>query len=273
MLTNELWHSMMADKLTVIDLYKSFMQGSQPVEVLQGISITFEQGKTYAITGISGSGKSTFLHLIGGLDKPTSGEISLTIASADAQFTHEIELRSAHPELINSGAPETRVPSQGEFGVKGSERKKGFVGQTNAEGLGLVFQQPYLIRELTVLENVMLKGLIAGRAKSECEAEAAELLEAVGIADKRDAYPRMLSGGQQQRAAIARALFDHPHFLLADEPTGSLDEDTGKKIIDLLVTLSKKWHMGLIISSHDPYVAQKMEEVWVMHHGKLNRKI
>ncbi len=210
----------MEDKLTVIDLHKSFLQGGQPVEVIKGISITFEQGKTYAITGVSGSGKSTFLQLLAGLDAPTSGVIKCS------------------------------------SGIQ----------------LAMVFQFPYLIRELSVFENVMLKGFIAGRARAAGEAEAAELLDAVGLADKRDAYPGTLSGGQQQRVAIARALFNHPHFLLADEPTGALDEDTGKKIIDLLITLSKRWNMGLIISSHDPYVAHQMNEVLEMHHGTLIRK-
>src|SRR5262249_16379625 len=137
------------------------------------------------------------------------------------------------------------------------------------KSIGLVFQYPYLIKELTVLENVMLKGLIAGKNNTECSQEAHILLEEVGLADKTYSYPGQLSGGQQQRLALARALMNRPHFLLADEPTGNLDMQTGKTIIDLIKKAQTQWSMGIIISSHDASVAQEMEKIFELKDGFL----
>jgi ABC-type lipoprotein export system ATPase subunit len=135
--------------------------------------------------------------------------------------------------------------------------------------IGLVFQSPHLLRELSVIENIILPGLINGQSKYNCEKRALELLKKVDVIQKKDSKIGELSGGQQQRVAIARALFNEPAFLIADEPTGNLDLATGKTIIDLLLACQQEWGMGIIISSHDEYVTEKMDEVYNLHEGKL----
>ena len=219
-------------KLTSVDLKKSFVQADQTIYVLQGVSAQFFGNKSYAITGPSGSGKSTLMHLLAGLDTPDLGTIYFNDQDI-SQFS----------------------PTQ----------KRLFLNRS----VGLVFQQPYLIRELSVLENVMLKGLIAGLNRQELHDAAHYLLHKVELAHKADHDPFSLSGGEQQRVAIARALFNKPDFLLADEPTGNLDVATGKTIIDLLLACQKEWQMGIIISSHDEYVVQSMQEVLYLENGKL----
>lgn len=214
------------------NLKKSFAQGQGTLHVINDITVRFVQGQSYAITGVSGSGKSTFMHLLAGLDSPTSGTISYNntdLATLD---------QAARMNFLN-------------------------------KQIGLVFQEPYLIRELSVLENCMIKGLIADES-SKLEIERAmALLTTAGLADKTYCKPASLSGGQQQRVALIRAIFNKPAFLLADEPTGSLDEDTGQEIINLLLQCQKEWNMGLIISSHDPNVFNRMEHIYHLHNGQL----
>lgn len=211
---------------------KKYQQAEKELLVLNNVDASFEHNKTYAITGASGSGKSTLLYLLSGLDVPTSGSV----------FFNEVDIQSFS-----------------------QEQRSHFLNKQ----VGLVFQQPYLIKELTILQNVMLKGLIAGKTESECTKKAYELLSNVGIADKSGSLPTELSGGQQQRVALARALFNEPLFLLADEPTGNLDNKTGNSIVDLLLTCQQQWGMGLIISSHDAYVTQKMETIYELKNGVL----
>lgn len=211
------------NQLVARDIYKTYGQEADRALVLNGVSASFEQGKTYAITGVSGSGKSTFLHILGGLDEPTSG---IVLYNNDPLVQMDTQSRSL------------------------------FLNQT----IGLVFQYPYLIRELTVLENVMLKGLIGGVTYDTVLEKAMRLLEQVGLKDKAKAMPGQLSGGQQQRVAIARALISQPVFLLADEPTGALDMKTGTSIVELILALQKEWGMGFIVSTHEHYVYSRMEK-------------
>lgn len=219
-------------ELKASNVKKFFKQGEETVYVLKGVSAQFEQGTTYALTGPSGSGKSTFMHLLAGLDTPDEGTISF---------------------------------NGFEISTMSDEQRRNFLNKT----VGLVFQQPYLIRELTVIENVMLKGLIEGLEQPLCHAEALALLGKVGLESKAENYPMALSGGEQQRVAIARALFNRPAFLLADEPTGNLDVATGTMIIDLLLACQAEWNMGIIVSSHDAYVAAKMKHVLHLKDGIL----
>lgn len=215
------------------NISKTFKQGAALLTVLKNITVQFNQRHTYAITGASGSGKSTLLHIIAGLEKPTEGNV------------------------VYNTTDITRI------GVKQKE-------QFFNKEIGLIFQLPYLIDELTVLENVASKGIIGGMSANECNGQAMKLLEHLGIADKAKSLPRVLSGGQQQRVSIARALITKPTFLLADEPTGNLDEKTGLGVINLLLQYQKEHGMGLIISSHDNYVVQKMEKIVMLKDGYLH---
>lgn len=221
--------------LAVENVYKTFLNGTTQLEVLKGISIKFYQGVSYAVTGVSGSGKSTLIQLLAGLDSPTAGQVSFC---------------------------------QKNLALASSRDRDSFLQHS----IGLVFQQPYLIDELSVLENIMIRGLVACMPYDECKKWALELLDAVAIADKAFCKPLSLSGGQQQRVAIARAIFSKPVFLLADEPTGSLDERTGQDIVDLLLACRKEWGMGIIISSHDAYVALRMDTVYQLKDGLMTIK-
>ncbi len=223
---------MQSTRLSVRGLTKKFTQGGSAITVLDGISVTFEQGKTYAITGVSGTGKSTFMHLLAGLDTPTAGTVS-----------------------YNEQNLATMSAAQQE--------------QFRTQSIGLVFQLPYLIRELSVLENIMLPGLIAGKSRDACMKQAHELLQRIELEEKAQSKPSALSGGQQQRVALARALCNKPAFLLADEPTGNLDIATGKTIVELLLRWQKEWNMGIVVSSHDTYVAERMHEQYQLHGGKF----
>ncbi len=207
----------------MVQLSKVFVQAGNQLQVLNGVSYPFCKGRTYAIIGASGTGKSTLLHLMAGLDRPTAGSV---------QYGDAI------------------------------------LGNSIAD-FGIVLQKPSLISELSVLENVMLKGLVVGRSKKDCVSQAQVLLKSMNLAHKEYEMPSTLSGGQQQRVALARALFDQPDFLFADEPTGNLDEATGAHMIDLLLDHQQRSGMGVIISTHDRAVARRMDTVLELKQGKL----
>jgi len=214
---------------------KEFVQGQSTITVLYDVNVRFESGKTYAITGVSGSGKSTFIHLLAGLDTPTDGAIVFNGRPLNTLLSHERE------QFLN-------------------------------QSIGLVFQSPYLIKELTVVENVMLPGLIGGNDWVTTMKNAQKFLDYVGVGHKASQKPGALSGGQQQRVALARALSNQPVFLLADEPTGNLDMDTGKAMVDLLLDCNLAWGMGIIVSTHDEYVAHSMDSLYQLVGGRLTQK-
>ncbi len=220
-------------RLEAKKLKKSFGRGSRKLDVLRGVDVEFEQGKSYAITGASGSGKSTLLHLLGGIDEPTSGDVYFDNMSI-FKFS--------------------------------SKQKDLFLNQN----VGFIFQFHYLIKELTVLENIMLMGLIKGEKKDFCEKRAIKLLNLIGLKDKIKSYPTQLSGGQQQRVSVLRAIFNNPKFLLADEPTGNLDAENAQNVIELLLKLKREFNMGIILCSHDSEVYSKMESLFSLHDGKLS---
>ena len=220
------------NKLVAQNLTKTFCQGKQQLHVLRNVNLTFAKGESYAIKGASGSGKSTLLHLLGSLDEPTSGNVLFC----------------------------------GQYLFKISAKKREIILN---QKIGFVFQFHYLIHELTVLENITLPGKIANEKNSSLIARGKELLELVGLSDKASSYPSELSGGEQQRISILRAIFNKPDFLLADEPTGNLDEENAKKITDLLLRFQKEWGMGVIICSHDRTVYEKMESLFELHDGQI----
>lgn len=219
--------------LEVQNLSKWYIQNKVKSWILHNISILFEPNCLYAITGASGSGKSTFIHILAGLEAPSAGTLIFNKA------------------VIN----------------KFNDTQKGNFLNTS---IGLVFQNPYLIKELSVIENVMLKGLIAGYNYQECFKKAQVLLEQMGLAQKINTMPAQLSGGQQQRVALARALLNKPSFLIADEPTGSLDINNGLLIINLILAQQKETGMGVILSSHDKYVTERMHVIYELKGGTLS---
>lgn len=217
--------------IVATNVSKRFKQGSLFTEVLHDITMTFSSGSSYAITGASGSGKSTLLHLLAGLDLPTSGTVAY-----DGQSLADLK----EPEI------------------------NAFL----ARALGLMFQDPHLIKELSVLENIMIKGIIAGMSEEDARVRAHELLLLFGLDQKMYHVPSSLSGGQQQMVALARALVNKPSFILADEPTGNLDAESGRRVMDELVRCVELG-TGLIVCSHDPYVTQRMNQVLLLKDGRL----
>jgi lipoprotein-releasing system ATP-binding protein len=222
--------------LSTVDLHKDFYQGGKVQKVLRGITATFAHDHAYAITGVSGSGKSTFLHLLGGLDVPTAGQV-----------------------LFNGR----------DLATLKHEQKNAMLNQA----LGFVFQFHYLVKELPVLENVMLPGLVRGDRRAVCRQRVLQLLAMMGVEGKEHAYTATLSGGEQQRVAIARALFNRPAFLLADEPTGNLDADNARAVIDLFFKAKAEWGMGIILCSHDPVVYERMATVYRLHDGVIGHNL
>lgn len=208
--------------LRMLDVGQQFQQGKEIITILTGTSYAFEQGKTYALQGVSGTGKSTILQLLAGLEQPTEGKVLYNDRSL-ATFSDTEHQRFLHATV------------------------------------GLVFQSSYLIDELSVQENVMLKGLIAGQSGTYAQKKANDLLESVGLSHKAHASPAALSGGEQQRVALARALFVQPQFLLADEPTAHLDHATKKLMMSLILEFQESSGMGVIIATHDQEVAVLMQ--------------
>lgn len=218
--------------LIATNVKKSFPRSGDQELILRGIDATFTHGTTSAIMGVSGVGKSTLMQILAGLDAPTSGTI--TFDGHDlAQFSAE-RMRVFHNQEV-----------------------------------GLVFQLPYLLSELSVVQNVMLPGLIAGKEEQECLEWAQELLEKAGLAGRESDQPGALSGGQQQRVSFVRALFNRPAILFADEPTGNLDVKTGREIMEQLLVWQKEWGMTLIVSTHDAQVAEAMNVVYRVQDGVL----
>ncbi len=213
-------------------LKKRFGQGKNAICVLQDITASFEQGCTYAIMGVSGTGKSTLMHILAGLDVPTNGTVTINGQSLSAMSERQ------HEQFLQ-------------------------------QSVGLVFQSPYLIKELSVKENIMLPGLIASKSFQYCNDKALMLLQSIGLEKKANAKPASLSGGQQQRISLVRALINEPAFLIADEPTGNLDEQTGRDMMRLILRLQKEWCMGIIVSTHDQYVADCMQMRYRLHDGRL----
>ncbi len=219
--------------LAVKDLSKSFSSASGDVKALDQVNLVVETGQFASIIGKSGSGKSTLLSLLGALDIPTSGSIEVD-------------------------------------GVDIAKLSAGQQTAYRANKIGFVFQHYNLIPNLTALENVMLALEFGGLPAKKRKARAEQLLTDVGLdADQQLRKPARLSGGQQQRVSIARALANHPAIVLADEPTGNLDSETGKKIFDLLHRLSRSEKTTIIAVTHDMDIAGKTDKTFKLKDGKV----
>jgi|SRR5665647_1021351 len=219
--------------LQVTDLTKIFKSGDTKVAAVDGISFSVPDGQFASVIGKSGSGKSTLLSLLGALDKPTSGHI--TVGEKDITKLHDHKLI-----------------------------------QYRCEKIGFVFQSYNLVPNLTAIENVMLPMEFAGLSKKQRLQRAKQLLSQVGLDDtKQKRKPGRLSGGEQQRVAIARALGNKPKLILADEPTGNLDSQTGKMIFDLLHDLAKSENTTIVVVTHDLAIAGKTDRTFQLIDGKL----
>ena len=205
------------------DLHKSYDLGRRLIEVLHGVNLEIGEGEFISLQGASGTGKSTLLHLLGGLDDPTSGEVFASGQSLSAMSS-------------------TRLAKW-----------------RNGE-VGFVFQSYHLLPEFDALENVLLPARMAHANRAESQNRAESLLERVGLAKRMHHLPAELSGGEQQRVALARALINQPQLLLADEPTGNLDSKTGGEVLDLLCELQSEANLTMIIATHDDKVANRAHQ-------------
>ena len=218
--------------LVVEDLRRAFVQGTATIHVLNGVDLTVAPGEIVALLGPSGSGKSTLLQAVGLLEGGFGGRISIAGERAEA--------------LDNAGR--TRV---------------------RRDKLGFVYQFHHLLPDFSAVENVVLPQLVFGKAPAEARARAAELLTDLGLGDRLTHRPAQLSGGEQQRVAVARALANRPPLVLADEPTGNLDEATAGKVLAEFLRLVRGQGSAALVATHNVALARQMDRVVTLHEGRL----
>ena len=214
------------------NLSKNYQQGDKTRTILNHVDLDINEGEFFVLLGKSGSGKSTLLNLISNIDNPDSGQIFI---------------RDTNVTQLN-------------------EREQTLFRRDN---IGIVFQFFNLIPTLTVLENITLPGELGGVNRKAAEMKARELLEQVGLGNRADTFPDKLSGGEQQRIAIARALAHEPTLVLADEPTGNLDEETGQRVLQLLLDLTRNAGKTLVMATHSAEIVPFADRVARIHDGKL----
>ena len=223
---------MSKDIVLISGLTKTFSSASEKLVIFDKLNFSIEEGKKISITGESGSGKSTFLNILGGLESADSGEII-----AGSYKVHSLDEKSL------------------------TEYRSSF--------LGLVFQFHYLLKDFTALENVMLPALIAGRSKKEIKEKALSLLEDVKLVERKNHFPSQLSGGERQRVAVARSLIHSPPLILADEPTGNLDPANAETVQNLLFSVVDKHKKTLVLVTHDQNIASMTDISYKLYKGNL----
>ena len=222
----------MSSVLACSQLCKTFGEGDVALEILQNVDLNVAPAERIAIMGASGSGKSTLLHLLGGLDEPTSGDI--TIAGQSIGDLSPLQL-----------------------------------GRLRNRELGFVYQFHHLLPEFTAIENVAMPLLIRGVRPADAREQAIALLERVGLSERTTHKPGELSGGERQRAAVARALVTRPACILADEPTGNLDRQNAEQVFELMMELNRELSTSLLVATHDPLIAERMDRVVRLEDGHL----
>jgi lipoprotein-releasing system ATP-binding protein len=215
---------------------KSFTQGPVTLEVLQGVMLAVSAGERIAIVGASGSGKTTLLQILGGLDRPTTGQVFV-----DGQDIH---------------------------GLREDAR-----GMLRNRALGFVYQFHHLLPEFSALENVAMPLLVRRMRVAEAKDKAGEILERVGLGRRLTHRPYQLSGGERQRAAVARALVTEPKIILADEPTGNLDGANAESVFELMLELNRERGTSLVVVTHDMRLAGRMERIYEIQGGRLTEKL
>jgi len=213
-------------------LTKRYDQGGLDVDVLKGVDLNIEKGERVAIMGASGSGKSTLLHLLGGLEKASSGEVIID-------------------------------------GIDINKVSAAKLAKLRNKSLGFIYQSHHLLGEFTVLENVAMPLLIAGISVKQASIRADELLQRVGLGHRIEHKPGELSGGERQRAAVARALINEPCLILADEPTGNLDSKTADQVYQLMLELNQELNVSFLVVTHDHELAARMGKVLHMEDGLI----
>lgn len=216
------------------NIEKSFKSKSngEDLHILKGVNLGVQKSELVSIVGSSGSGKSTLLHILGGLDRPNSGDV----------FWHEESIYSHKPEKL---------------------------ADFRNRQIGFVFQFHHLLPEFTAIENVMMPALIKGIDHDKAEERASDLLDRFGMIDRLEHRPSELSGGEQQRVSMARALMNHPTIILADEPTGNLDEKNTESILSLLFELRATEELSIVLITHEREIAHRCDTIYSLHHGVL----
>ncbi len=221
----------MSSLLAARNLVKTYQMGGHVLEVLRGLNLTLEAGETMAVVGTSGVGKSTLLHILGTLDRPSAGQVFF-----EGQDVH----------------------AKDEEGLASFRNK----------AIGFVFQFHHLLPEMNALENVMLPALIGRRPRGEARSQAEDMLRHVGLGHRLDHKVGQLSGGEQQRVAVARALVRNPKLLLADEPTGNLDQRTSEEVHELLLSLNREHGLAMIVVTHNPALARILQRCVAIEDGR-----
>ena len=222
----------MSDALVLNDIQRTFQQAGNELHVLRGAAVSIAPGETAALVGPSGAGKSTLLHIAGLLERPDGGEV-----------------------IVN-----------GEACSGLSDDRRTALRRT---AIGFIYQFHHLLPEFTALENVVVPQMIAGVSKSAARKRGSELLGMVGLSEREGHRPAKLSGGEQQRVAIARALANSPKVLIADEPTGNLDQETAERVFELLMRLTRETGVSLLVATHNPDLAARMDRTLTLKNGLL----
>jgi lipoprotein-releasing system ATP-binding protein len=218
--------------LSVKGLAKSYLSGTRTLPILRGVDLAVAEGEMVALTGPSGVGKSTLLHLVAGLDRPDAGTVR--VGGTDVASLRGVEADAFRRRTV-----------------------------------GIVYQFHFLLPEFTALENVLMAAVVAGERPRAARERARALLQEVGLGEREDHLPSRLSGGEQQRVALARALLNGPRLLLADEPTGNLDEETAAQVFGLLLDLRKRRGLTVLLATHNAGLAAACDRSLRLHEGRI----